>query len=206
MLYPYKVLPNSFIKVEEGVVAGTPFNLPRDYALPGGSVASNVESLNATEKRTIGLYPVTETIPAFDKRCQYLEPVVTLGEVSVTITYTVHDVLLSTLKTQAIGKAYAKCKTLLNSQSEVYPDAEIATFPFIRLEILTFNTNGQAGPFMTDVVARGRHTGQSLSDLLTPKIALEDAQYQIRDNHVSAITALTTVVDVADYIDLHFPD
>ena len=66
------------------------------------------------------------------------------------------------------------------------------------------NSIGAIGPFMTDVITRGRHTAESLSALLTPKITLEDTQYQMRDDHVTAISALTNGAAVADYIDLHF--
>lgn len=205
MSYPLKkVLPNSFIKVVDGAVVGAPFTLPKDYPLPSGGVASNVESLTATEKRALRLYPVVETLPDFDDRYQTCEPIYTLSAESVSLTYAVTDIALISLKQAAIAKAYRQCAGILDEQSKGYSVVEIATFPLIQAEILAFNATGSVGDMMQAVINRHHHSAQSLSDLLMPKITIQAEALLARDNHVVAIMALNSGLDVADYVDLNF--
>lgn len=67
-------------------------NLIGNYTTQTGETICNPECLSDDEKRALNLYPVTENLPAFDSRYQFLtNPIYTLKDSVVELTYTVEN-------------------------------------------------------------------------------------------------------------------
>lgn len=192
---------NSYIKVIDGVAAGSPFTLPTNYVKDDGATVFNVAMLTELEKIAIGLYPVVEALPeAFDDRYQIATPVFTVNADHVALNYTITDMPLADYKQQRIAEVYMHCAALIDNSARRYSAAEIAQFPGMQAEVIAYNAdNNVIGPMMQTVINRGRHTAASLAEKLIPKISLQNTALQARDDHVSAITALTTHQELADY-------
>ena len=197
---PLQIQPNSYIKVANGATIDVPFTLPTNYQADDGSITTNIADCPLAVKLALGLYPVIETLPIFDARYQTCAPVFTIYADYVKLTYSVSDISLENLKQKALTEIYDKCKELLDSQSIGYSTVEIATFPLMASEITIFNSTGNIGSLMQTVISRGRHTAESLSALLSPKITAQELALQQRDTRSLAITALTTPIAVIEYI------
>jgi len=196
---PLNIQQGSHIRVESGVVSGVPFTLATNYAAPDGSTVLNVSLLTVDERVAIGLYPVVETLPVSDERYQTCAPIYTINADHVALTYDVTERTLADVQQAKIAEVYAHCRSILDAASAGYSPVEIASFPALQHEIISYSANAVTGPYMQSVINRGRHTADSLSAALTPKIALEQAALTARDNHVAAILALKTPLAVADY-------
>lgn len=201
MNYPLNIAPNSFVKVINGLPTGTPFTLPTNYLTDDGNIIPNVALLPPEEKLIAGLWPVGEAIPTFDARYQTIEPDYILNTDHVLLVYVVNNIPLDELKQTAIKKAYAKCAATLDAQTVGYSQVEVATFPLIQAEIVAFNAAGEVGAMMQAIISRGRHTGETLSALLTPKIVIQQEALNNRDDNVSAILVMSYAPVLADFID-----
>jgi hypothetical protein len=197
---PLQIQPNSYIKVANGATVGVPFTLPMNYQADDGSITNNIADCPLAVKLALGLYPVIETLPVFDARYQSCTPVYAVHADYVGLSYSVADRPLEVLKQEAIAEVYRHCAEVLDAQSVGYSVVEIATFPLMSAEIVEFNASGSVGNMMQAVISRGRHTAESLSALLSPKISAQNAALQQRDERVAAIMLLPTPSAVAEYL------
>ena len=111
-----------------------------------------------------------------------------------------YNQILTEFKSTEIAKAYANCKAILDEQSAGYSSVEIAAWPVMQTEVIGYNSSNTVGPTMQAIIARGRHTAESLSAMLTPKIAAQNAALQERDSRVELITGLSDPTAVAEYL------
>lgn len=173
--------------------------LPKSYRLADGRVITGFDKLTDSERIALAsIYPIVGEpilLPWQSKE----NPVYSFTATGATVSYTVTDLSLEAYKQQRVSEVYTACKTILDSNSDWYAQVEIAQFPALQAEVTQYNVDGTVGSSMQTVISRGRHTAATLSLLLTPKIAIQNAALAARDTHVAAILALTTHQAVADY-------
>lgn len=189
----------AYAKVENNNI--TPHvSLPSSLLLENGDLLCGFNALSLNELKQYGFYELVDITPAFDNRLSYLgEPTYTVESDRITVEYELHDYSLAELKKRAITAAYAECENTLNQYSQGYSMAEIATFPAMQTEILTYLETGVVGVGMQGVINRRRHTAESLTAVLMPKITAQQTALLERDNHVSVIMSLETCLDVVNY-------
>lgn len=168
--------------VIDGVYQGTA-NAPRTLVTKEGVTIFGFDMLFVDEKIAHGYYPFLDLTPPFDPEThQVLSERADVLSDRVELTKRVAAIDIDVLIKRKIMDIYEKARELIDALSIGYSAAEIAQFPL-----------------MQAVINRGRHTAASLSALLTPKINMQNATLESRDNHVAAIMALTTHQEVADY-------
>lgn len=195
----YKLQSTSYVKVESGVVVSHPFTLPQNYVNSDGSTTHNVELLSDEEKRSIGLYRVVEFALDYDERIQKAEPVWTVTDSVVELTYNISMLPIDLVKQAYIDKAYRKSQAELNKITEGYSAIEIATFPILQAEVKNYNKTGVVGPTLEQAVIDSRiHTLESLVALITNKIAIQSYILEQRNEVVARIKNAVTHSEIVN--------
>ena len=163
-----------------------------------GAVWGMVDNMPGILDGTTMYYPVIEA-NTFDPAYQYGWPHYSVNEGSVTVIYTIMDKDINGLKTEKISQIYEAVAGKLNSLTQGYSSAEIATWPLLQADIVKFNVDATIGSYMAQVIAQGVHSAAGLSAILTPKITLQNTLLTARGKLVNEVNALTTPKDVAEY-------
>ena len=143
---------------------------------------------------------IVEDKPPYDAAYQSLSaPTYIYSDGVVVASYTVLSKSPVEIKFEKIKEVYAECARILDLFIEGYSKAEIALFPLIQQDIVQYQAKGIIGVYMQQVLARGRHTVESLLAVVTPKMQISASALQTRDDHLKAIEAITDVVALAHY-------
>jgi len=184
-----------YIKVENNQVNGGSFELPKKYRLPDGAMTYSLDQYSLQQLKDIGIFPLVDNSPTVRPYDDYIDSVYTINEdfVELVNNYVVRDLAL--YKKQRIGIAYNTAKELINSQSEGYALAEIATWPAIQSEVLVYNVDStDIGAALQSAADSSAYSVAELSSMLTPRITL---QMSIIANRAALVSAINGAADHA---------
>lgn len=88
------------------------------------------------------------------------------------------------------------CVQKINDQTQGYTATQIAAWPQLQLDILTFNSLGTVGTQMQRTLIQSNITAQQLSDIVTPKIIFEEECFLRRNNLFIQIRATDSILDI----------
>ena len=97
---------------------------------------------------------------------------------------------------QSEAGIFSMVKSYLDSQVAEYSSVEVAFWPLLAMELLTYSSTGTVGTIMASYIQRGRVTATDLCNTFLPKLQYQNDILTLRDNAVIAIRAQQTIDDV----------
>lgn len=106
-------------------------------------------------------------------------------------------------KEHSTSLIYDLVKSYLDNKVEQYSKVEIAFWPMLVNDMLTYQSTGTVGAFLGSYVNRGHLTATEICTAFLPKLQYQEAILTLRDNASADIKSKETIEEVEEALAYH---